>query len=378
MTADGSPAVTVGMAILNDARTLERAIASVLAQDFQRWRLIISDDGSTDGSDRIAESAAARDDRITLIRQSTRQGPMNFRAPLDLAGTPFFVWLSAGDRWHPQFLALTVQALSAAAPAVSALPQAAWIGPPERPIPNLGFLKGSASGRVRRYLASPDDTRIFGLMRTELLQRAFPQEPFHGFELYLMARLLAKGAQLYVPQTLLFRDAATASDRARRHAAGTGVPRKLPAWPLSRHLIRDRALPLGALPALVRLNLAARADPNFFRPLPDADTASAMARPAPDTPPKVAPTAPQSRHAGTEPLITAILPFRNAASTLAAVLKHLHALDCRIIAIDHGSTDGSRAIAEAAGVDQLVHDPWTGFQDLTRQLRMRQHLIASA
>lgn len=389
--------VTVGMPTLNNAGTLQRAIASVRAQTFGDWQLIISDDGSVDGTDQIARRAADEDPRIRLIRQPVRLGFLNFKVPLDQATTPFFAWLAGDDHWHPDFLRLTLQALQAAGPAVSALPQAAFIGPAERPIPNLGFLKGDAAGRIRRYLAHPGGTRMYGLIRTDLVRAAFPPKGFHAFDWYLMVRLLAEGPQLSLPQTLLYREETPWWRYAKDHAAThpTGLSGAFPALEMSRRLIRDKAIPARALPALIGLNLrkheeiVALTRPTAFRhrrliyrslglpiardPTRQRQIAEGLAGPA------LSPAQPRRTDARTD--VTAILTFRNASLTLAAALDHLDNLGCRVIAIDHGSTDASRSIAAArlgGLVDKLIDEPWTGTFDLQRQLRLKRQLIKAA
>ncbi|MDP3195606.1 glycosyltransferase family 2 protein [Tabrizicola sp.] len=389
--------VTVGMPTLNNARTLQRAIDSVRAQTFGDWRLIISDDGSVDGTDQIAARAAAEDPRIRLIRQPVRLGFLNFKVPLDQAESPCFAWLAGDDYWHPDFLSLTLQALRAGGPAISALPQAAFIGPPARPIPNLGFLKGDAAGRIRRYLAHPGGTRMYGLMQTDPLRTAFPPKAFHAFDWYLMVRLLAQGPQLSVPQTLLFREETPWWHYAEDHAAAhpAGLAGAFPALEMSRHLIRDRGIPARALPALIGLNLrkheeiVALTRPASFRRrrlfyrslgLPiarDPDRQRQMVE-RPQAGGHHPPA--QPRRTSLQADVTAILTFRNASSTLAAALEHLDRLGCRVIAVDHGSTDASRSIAAArlgGLVEKLIDEPWTGTFDLQRQLRLKRQLIGA-
>ncbi|MGL4237207.1 glycosyltransferase [Tabrizicola sp.] len=399
ITATADAQVTVGMPVFNNERTLQRAIDSVRAQSFGGWRLIISDDCSSDGTARIAEAAAAKDDRIGLVRQKKQLGFMNFRVPLDQAETPYFAWLAGDDYWHPDFLAETSRALNAAPAALSALPQAAFVGPPERAVPDLGFLKGDAAGRVRRYLVRPGGTRMYGLMRTTTLKTACPTRPFHAYDWYLMVALLAEGPQLSLPQTLLFREETPWWRYAHSFAAETrpGIRRGFPILDMSLQLIRDRRIPIRALPALLRLNLhkheevVAVADPDKWRrrrwvykklgltiansPKLQADLA---ARLKPITAGAI-PAAPV-RVVKAQAQVTAILAFRNAGATLAAALDHLESLGCAIIAIDHGSTDNSRAIAEArrAGcVAKIIDERWTGFFDLQRQLALKQEVVAS-
>ena len=54
------PAVSVVLATHDDAPWLDGAIASVRAQHFQDWELLVVDDGSTDGTPAIV--ARHRDD----------------------------------------------------------------------------------------------------------------------------------------------------------------------------------------------------------------------------------------------------------------------------------------------------------------------------
>jgi glycosyltransferase involved in cell wall biosynthesis len=390
--------VTIGMPILDNARTLQRAIESVQAQSFGGWRLIISDDGSSDGGDRIAEAAAAKDHRISLVRQPRRLGVMNFRVPLDRAETPYFAWLAGDDHWHPDFLAETLRALNAAPAAISALPQAVFVGPTSRPVPNLGFLKGNARGRIQSYLAHPGGTRMYGLMRTTEAKAAFPPRPFHAYDWYLMVALLAKGPQLSLPQTLIFREETPWWRYATAFAEETpsGLRRSFPILEMSWQLIRDRKVPLGALPALVGLNLRKHEEvlaltrPEtwhrrrwLYRSLALPISSSSTRKPGltiRHTKDGGRELAAFAHPIGAETRVTAILTFRNAAQTLAQALDHLQTLGCKIIAIDHGSTDGSRAIAEArrgASVQDVVGEAWTGTFDLTRQLALKRGIIAA-
>jgi hypothetical protein len=69
------PKVSVTIPSYNHARYLPAAIESVLAQTYRDFELIITDDGSTDGSLQIAQSYAARNP--SLIRVLTHPGHRN-------------------------------------------------------------------------------------------------------------------------------------------------------------------------------------------------------------------------------------------------------------------------------------------------------------
>ena len=61
------PAVSVVMPVFNSGDTLAAAIESIRAQAFINWELLVLDDGSSDQSLEIAESAASVDDRVKSI-----------------------------------------------------------------------------------------------------------------------------------------------------------------------------------------------------------------------------------------------------------------------------------------------------------------------
>ena len=59
--------ISIGIPIYNAENYLADAIKSVLAQSYPYWELILVDDGSTDGSLKIAQDFATRDSRIRVI-----------------------------------------------------------------------------------------------------------------------------------------------------------------------------------------------------------------------------------------------------------------------------------------------------------------------
>ena len=73
MRSAQQPRVTVVTPFYNTERYLEQCIRSVLAQDYQNFEYILSDNRSTDGSLEIAREYARRDPRIS--EQLKREHP---------------------------------------------------------------------------------------------------------------------------------------------------------------------------------------------------------------------------------------------------------------------------------------------------------------
>ena len=66
--------MSVIMSTYDNAAYIEAAIASLIAQTYGNWELIVIDDCSTDGTAAILERLAESDDRISARRNETNQG----------------------------------------------------------------------------------------------------------------------------------------------------------------------------------------------------------------------------------------------------------------------------------------------------------------
>ncbi len=99
------PPVTIGMPVFNGASFLEESLSSLLQQTEGHLSILVSDNCSTDGTPQICAAFAARDSRITYVRQRTNLGATkNFEFVLKAARSPFFMWASHDDLWDRGFI----------------------------------------------------------------------------------------------------------------------------------------------------------------------------------------------------------------------------------------------------------------------------------
>jgi glycosyltransferase involved in cell wall biosynthesis len=115
MTATGGvPRVSVGLPVYNAERYLPLAMDALLAQTFGDFELVVSDNGSTDGTEDIGRAYAATDDRVVYLRQEqNRGGAWNHNLVAELARAPYFKWAADDDLHEPEHLARCVEVLDA-------------------------------------------------------------------------------------------------------------------------------------------------------------------------------------------------------------------------------------------------------------------------
>ena len=103
LTLSRRPLVSIVMPTYNRADTLERAVASVLAQDYAEWELIIVDDGSTDRTPEILRALTA-DRRIRSISTENCGAASARNQGLAAGQGEYIAYLDSDNSWRPDFL----------------------------------------------------------------------------------------------------------------------------------------------------------------------------------------------------------------------------------------------------------------------------------
>lgn len=99
--------VSVIMAAYNHSRYIDKAIASVLAQTWQDFELIVIDDGSTDATGQVVGQFGAR---VRYIRQENHgQGNARNRGIASTSGE-YICFLDDDDLWEPEYLTTAMSA----------------------------------------------------------------------------------------------------------------------------------------------------------------------------------------------------------------------------------------------------------------------------
>lgn len=106
------PLVSIGLPIYNGERYLEESLRALLEQTMIDFEVVISDNASTDGTERICRKYQLLDKRIRYYRQDKNMGPgRNFMFVLREAHGRYFMWAAADDKWSDQWLEVLVTPL---------------------------------------------------------------------------------------------------------------------------------------------------------------------------------------------------------------------------------------------------------------------------
>ena len=101
MTSLSDPTVSVVVITYNHAPYINEAIESIVSQDYSgNWEIIVADDCSTDGTDRILESLAAQHPKLTVLTTPRNVGAQrNLRRSLEHARGTYVAFLEGDDYW---------------------------------------------------------------------------------------------------------------------------------------------------------------------------------------------------------------------------------------------------------------------------------------
>jgi glycosyltransferase involved in cell wall biosynthesis len=97
--------VSIALPVYNGADTVAPVIESVLAQTHADLELVVSDNGSTDGTEEICRRFAREDRRVVYQRHPTNVGLLNnFISAADRSTGAYLRWIGDDDSLEPDYL----------------------------------------------------------------------------------------------------------------------------------------------------------------------------------------------------------------------------------------------------------------------------------
>lgn len=202
------PPVTVGLPVYNGEEYLGEAIESLRSQTFSDFRLIISDNASTDSTEEIARAAAEEDPRVEYHRHEINLGgPANYNYTFGKSESDYFMWHAHDDLRDPKFLELAFDAITESSDISVVFSRTMLIGPDGehrhlKPRPDA-LMSAAPHDRLRAVITAPHvDVVLFGLIRRSLLEHTQGHGAFKGGDRVLVAELALLGRLVEIDEPL--------------------------------------------------------------------------------------------------------------------------------------------------------------------------------
>ena len=193
-----NPKVSIAMPVFNGARTIEKAINSILTQTFKDFELIISDNASDDETANICQRFAKKDKRIYYTRQIKNIGIYeNFNFLLGKPRGKYFMF-SASDDWRsPEFLEVNVLALDSNKKFVASTSPNCYEGNEDNPEKYIDFnIEGTPKERFVKFLQNAWHSHgiFYSLIRTKVIKKyEYLNHSYAGADWSFNFFLLSKG-----------------------------------------------------------------------------------------------------------------------------------------------------------------------------------------
>jgi len=168
--------LTVGVPVFNAERFLGRCLKNLCAEDLD-YRIVISDNASTDKTEEISRDFAQQDKRIRYLRHDSNIGAAaNFMCLLDLADTELFAWRAYDDFSSPGFFKSLSAALETQPQRHLAVGSLAYVdelgnAPAMQPVP--AALPADPGQRRALLLQIAEVTWFYGVFRREALRKHY-------------------------------------------------------------------------------------------------------------------------------------------------------------------------------------------------------------
>ncbi|MGE3970842.1 MAG: glycosyltransferase family 2 protein [Porticoccaceae bacterium] len=225
------PLVSACIPTYNRSAKLMRAINSLYASDYRNIEIIISDNASSDNTERLCAELSDDDKRIRYFRQSENVGPTkNFEFARAQAGGKYFMWLADDDWIDPTYISLCVQALEDDPSVALAAGQGAYHRDDGSFAYHGNVIEAGSSLpilRVMKYLWRVwDNSMFYGVYRRSMVEKCRIPNILAG-DWAWVADVLLRGKAAVVPGVFIHREFedSTAST-IRRMVSALG----LPAW----------------------------------------------------------------------------------------------------------------------------------------------------
>ncbi|HIJ01259.1 TPA: glycosyltransferase [Candidatus Woesearchaeota archaeon] len=205
--------VSLGLPVYNGENYIKEAINSIIKQKYKNWELIISDNCSTDSTEKICRAYVKKDKRIKYYRYDANRGAAwNYNNCFKLSNGEYFKWAAHDDNLAPGFLSECVDVLRNNNDVVLVYPLTYMIDAEGKILKVYSdeaiFNKLKAHERYRQffqvYKLRAWCNPIFGLFRRDILARTVLIGSWLASDLTLLGEVVLYGKFYQIDKPLFY------------------------------------------------------------------------------------------------------------------------------------------------------------------------------
>jgi glycosyltransferase involved in cell wall biosynthesis len=211
------PRVSIGLPVYNGERFLAETLDSLLTQTFKDFEIVISDNASTDATEKICRNYAAKDKRIRYSRNEKNLGAAsNYNRVFEQSAGEYFKWSAHDDLCAPDFLEKCINILDSIESVILCYSGVIYINDEGKHLQTCNNLLNLRSPQAHERFGLFQDllcnqpglfdrwTAIFGLIRSDSLRKTCLIDGYIGSDITLLANLTLLGEFYEIPENLLF------------------------------------------------------------------------------------------------------------------------------------------------------------------------------
>ena len=196
------------MPVFNGGDLLKMALDSLLAQEYSDFELIVSDNASTDSTEKLCREYAGRDNRIRFFRRDHNYGMTdNGRYVLSVAQGEYFMFAAHDDQWYPQYIGSCVEKLDANPALAMVCPAVEFFAPDgtvlDIPYPPLHTVGMGLRERVASIFHEINaGFNAYGLYRRAVLEKLDLNIECFASDVVFLLQLMFLGEVEHIPKKL--------------------------------------------------------------------------------------------------------------------------------------------------------------------------------
>ena len=204
------PRVSIGLPVYDGENFIAEALDSILAQTYENFELIVSDNGSTDGTEQVCRAYAAEDPRIQYHRNRWNLGAArNYNRVFELSRGEYFKWAAHDDVLAPTMVEKCVAVLDSNPSVVLCFSQLVDIDEEANELPIRGSTVTYDLARPHERFRALSEVRptytceaVFGLIRSRVLTKTKLIGSYSDSDRKLLAELGLHGPMYEIPEVL--------------------------------------------------------------------------------------------------------------------------------------------------------------------------------